>query len=239
MVMTPAQGRKQRRELMRDIARHHRREAREKLVSLRAQIRDARALRRIAIAQAKERCRAERVAVNARARAMKQRALEELREGLRRQRQVARDTCAAGLTDARGIVDKVQRARAELQAERAYRRDLRRIERANRAGRLQIRRPSRSERRGESDDEVRGNIPPEFVGLWERVQGRIRGSDRMTRTEAFLQYAHDHPNEVLEVLEDRTEALIHELEARERKAARELKRPKPRRAAAALEDAPF
>src|SRR6516165_4165352 len=122
-MLTPAQGRKQRRELMRDIGRQHRREAREKLVSLRAQIRDAKALRQSAIAQAKERCRAERVAANARARAMKQRALEELREALRRERQVARDSCAAGLADARAITDRVQRARAELQAERGYRRD--------------------------------------------------------------------------------------------------------------------
>jgi hypothetical protein len=104
---------------------------------------------------------------------------------------------------------------------------LRRIERANRAARLQIRRPSRSERRGESDDEVRGNIPPEFVGLWERVKRRIRGSDRMTRTEAFLHYAHEHPSEVLEVLEDRTENLIRELEAKERAAARALRRKRP------------
>jgi hypothetical protein len=238
MAMTPAQGRKQRRALMRDIAREHRREAREKLVALRTQIRDAKALRRSALVQAKERCRSERVAARARARAMKQRALEELREALRRERQLAHDTCAASLAEARGITDKVQRGRVELHAERAYQRDLRRIERANRAARLEIRRPTRAERRGESDDEVRGNVPPELVGLWERVKGRIRGSERMTRTEAFLQYAHDHPNEVLEVLEDRTEDLIRELEARERATARAMRRKRPR-ISAALAEAPF
>jgi hypothetical protein len=223
-MLTPAQGRKQRRALMRDIAREHRREAREKLVSLRTQIRDAKALRRSAIGQAKERCRAERIAVGARARAIKERALEELREALRRERQLARDTCTASLAEARGIKDKVRRARAELQAERAYQRDLRRIEQANRAARLEVRRPSRAERRGESDDEVRSNIAPELIRLWERVKGRIRGTDRMSRTEAFLHYAHEHPNEVLDGLEDRTDALIHELEAKERKAARDLRR---------------
>jgi hypothetical protein len=237
-MMTPAQGRKQRRALMRDIAREHRREAREKLVSLRTQIRDAKALRRSAIAQAKERCRTERIAARARARAMKERALEELREALRRERQLARDTCTASLAEARGIKDTVLRARTELQAESAYRRDLRRIERANRAGRLEVRRPRGSERRGESDDEVRGNVPPELVGLWERVKGRIRGTDRMTRTEAFLQYAHDHPNEVLEVLEDRTEALIRDLEAKERAAAKAL-RGRRQRASSVFEEPPF
>ena len=237
-MLTPAQGRKQRRALMRDIAREHRREAREKLVSLRTQIRDAKALRRSAIAQAKERCRTERIAVRARARAMKERALERLREALRRERQLARDTCTASLAEARGIKDKVQRAGAELQAERAYQRDLRRIERANRVARLDIRRPSRSERRRESDDEVRGNIPPELVGLWERVKRRIRGTDRMTRTEAFLHYAHEHPNEVLEGLEDRTDALIRELEAKERAAAKALHGTR-RSPSSALEEPPF
>jgi hypothetical protein len=60
----------------------------------------------------------------------------------------------------------------------------------------------------------------------------------MTRTEAFLQYAYDHPNEVLEVLEDRTESLIRELEAKERAAARSLRRKRPGKNAA-LEEAPF
>jgi hypothetical protein len=238
-MLTPVQGRKQRRALMRDIAREHRREAREKLVSLRTQIRDAKALRRSAIAQAKERCRTERIAARARARAMKERALEQLREALHRERQLARDTCTASLAEARGIKDKVRHARAELQAERAYQRDLRRIERANRVARLEIRRSTGSERGGESDDEVRGNIPPELAGLWEGVKGRIRGTARMTRTEAFLQYAHDHPTEVLEVLEDRTEALIRELEAKERKVARELHRGTSRRRSSELEEAPF
>ena len=135
---------------------------------------------------------------------MKERALEDLRQAVRRERQLARDACTTGLAEARGIKDKVQRARAELEAERRYRRDLQRIERANRAARKEIHRPTRAERRRESDDEVRGNVSPELVGLWERVKGGIRGSDRMTRTEAFLQYAHDNPNEVLEVLEDGT-----------------------------------
>jgi hypothetical protein len=235
--MTPAQGRKQRRELMREIEREHRRLAREKLGQLREQIRDARQLRRTALVQAKERCRAERIAARARAREIRRRALEELREAVRRERAVARESCVADLAVARAIVDKVQRGRAELEAERKYQRELRRIERGNRAARLETKRASGAERRGESDQEVEVNIPPEFVSLWQRVKGRLRGSDRMTRTEAFMEYAHDHPAEVLTALEDRTEEVIRELEARERHARRELKRKPPREAYADL--APF
>lgn len=34
----------------------------------------------------------------------------------------------------------------------------------------------------------------------------------------ILQYAEEHPHEVLEVIEDRTDAVVRELEARERAA---------------------
>jgi hypothetical protein len=231
---------KWKRQLQREIEREHKRAARAKLVGLREQIRDAKAMRRSAIVQTKERCRVERLAARARAREMRRRALEELREALRRERAAARDACVTGLTAARAIADEVQRARAELAAERSYQRELKRIERANRAARLEAKRSTRRERRGESDEEVAGNIPPEFLSLWQRVKSRIRGSDRMTRTEAFMQYAHDHPAEVLTALDDRTEEVIRELEARERSTRRELRRGPPREVyAAAAEMAPF
>ena len=38
----------------------------------------------------------------------------------------------------------------------------------------------------------------------------------------LLEYAEEHPDEILEMLEDRSDALVHELEARERAAARDL-----------------
>jgi hypothetical protein len=41
---------------------------------------------------------------------------------------------------------------------------------------LEFKRTTKTERRGESDDEVRGNIPPEFVSLFERVKSRVIGS---------------------------------------------------------------
>jgi hypothetical protein len=47
-----------RRELWRDIKRQHRREAKEKLASLRAEIRSARERRKVALVNAKARCRA-------------------------------------------------------------------------------------------------------------------------------------------------------------------------------------
>ena len=92
----------------------------------------------------------------------------------------------------------------------------------------------------ESDDTVRGNIPPELVALFDRVKSRIKGSDRMSRTEAFLHYAEEHEGEVLQSIEDKTDAMLRELEAQARKARRGIRKAPapPRPAAYAVEAAP-
>lgn len=213
---------------MREIEREHKRKARETLLALIAEIRAARAARKQALADAQTRCKLEKRSARERARERRRRALEELRQATRDERGAAKATCEGAITSARAITGRVERGRAELAAERAYRREMRRIERGNRARMLEHKRATTRERRGEGDDEVRGNIPPELTGLWERVKGKIRGGERHTRTEAFLQYAHDHPAEVLAGIEDKTDALIAELEAKERAARKALRRPVPR-----------
>jgi SAM-dependent methyltransferase len=52
--------------------------------------------------------------------------------------------------------------------------------------------------RRESDEEVRQNIPKTLFELFGRVRHAIRGSARQTRTEAFLQYVEEHPDEAVE-----------------------------------------
>ena len=192
---------------MLDIAREHKRELREKLALLVADLRDARAMRRGAIVAAKHQCRAQKLSARTRARELRARLLEELREAIRAERAAARSSCAVGLRDARGIANRVQRARLELLAERKYRREMRQIERSNRKRFLEAKRASATELRGESDETVRGNIPPEMVPLFDKVKKSIRGSDRMSRTEAFLHYAEEHPGEVLAGIEDQTDTL--------------------------------
>jgi hypothetical protein len=214
---------------MREINRDHRRKAKETIASLRGQLREARQRRKLAIRDAKERCRAERIAARERARALRLRVLEELREAMRAERGGARQACAVRLGEARSIKDDVQRSRAELLAERKYQADLRRVERANRQRRREAPRVTRIERQGESDDEVRANLPPELVSLFERVKRGIKASPRMSRTEALLKYAEEHPDEVLVALDDKTDALIRELEDQERQARRDLRRRPPRR----------
>jgi hypothetical protein len=230
--------RQQRAAIRRDIEREHRRKARTKLAELREQLRAARLTRKNALTEASLRCRAERIAVRDRTHLERLRALEELRKALHAERQAARDACALRREEAKSATsDAVQRARGELDAERKYQDDLQRIERGNRERHLATRRTSASERRSESDDEVRVNIPAELVPLFDRVKRGIKGSPRESRTEAFLRYAESHAGEVLAALDDKTEAVIRDLERREREAARYAERR--RYTPAELADVPF
>ncbi len=227
--MTPAQGRRWKRQLEKEIRRELKAKARRELAELREAIRAARLERRRELKEARQRCRADRVQVRERVRARRRQARETLRTTIAREKREAREACAVSLASARGIASKIERARAKLQAERAFRAEMRRIEGANVARKREEKKRTAAERRGESDDEVRANLPPEYLELWERVKRGIRGSDRMTRTEAFLRYAEEHPEELLAGIEDRTEAMIREYQARERVVARGARRG-PKRA---------
>ena len=63
----------------------------------------------------------------------------------------------------------------------------------------------------------------------------------MTRTEAFLHYAEEHPDEVLRSIEDKSDAVLRELEAQERAARRRPLARGRRRVVpvASLAEAPF
>jgi hypothetical protein len=222
--MSRVEGRRWKRQLEKQIRAEHRAEAKRLLLELRFSIRHAKAERREAVKAARAKCRTDRVDVRARVRELRARARAELRAAIALERRQAKETCATAQTWAKSLGTKVERARAALEAERTYRREMKRIEAGNKARFREEKRASAKERRGESDDEVAGNLPPEYLDLWERVKRSIRGGPRMSRTEAFLKYAEEHPDELLEGIEARTDAMIRELEQRERAAARELRR---------------
>ncbi len=50
----------------------------------------------------------------------------------------------------------------------------------------------------------------------------------MSRTEAFLHYAEENPDDVAAAADDKTDALIRELEAQQKETRRSLRRPPPR-----------
>jgi hypothetical protein len=200
--------------LWRDINKEERKKKRALLVELRGQIREARARRKDVLLAAKERCRSERIAARERARTLRLRALQELREAVEADRTAARQTCSVKIGEARAIRDDVERARANHAAQKEYQRDLRRIEAANRQRRKEHPHATHIERRAESDDEVRSNLPPDLVPLFGRVKRAIKATPRMSRTEAFLKYAEEHPDEVLGIVDEHVDALIREFESR-------------------------
>jgi hypothetical protein len=135
-------------------------------------------------------------------------------------------------------VPRVERAKVAAEHERARLRDLgRHHERVERhlAGHR------KREAEGESDDRVIYDLSahhPELVPVFRKVRHLIRGSARMSRTEAMLHWAHDHSDEALALRaadEDRElQAAIREHQEAERAAHRTRKtRPATRTRAAA------
>lgn len=180
------------RALRKDIAKAQREESRAKIRALRAEGKAA----------AKASCSAGR----ARAKETRAQAIEAAKAKGREARAAAKASCVIAKSAHRAAADREKKDQA----------DLRRIERANKQKRPGLA-PARV-RQGESDDEVRQNIAPELVPLFERVKRQIKAGPRMSRTEAFQKYAEEHPREAYAAAEDATDALIRDLEARQRRA---------------------
>ena len=201
--------------LTRDVEKAERLHRRELLAELLRQLRDARTAHKGKMQLARRHCVSARKKLGRRAKARRARLLAELRATEAAERLGARNRCEADLVLARMLADKKKGAQVAAERERNYQRDLRRIrdETRNKARALG-RRSTAAERESESDDEVRGNIPPELVHLFNKVRRQIKGSPRHSRTEAFLHYAEEHPHEYLRAIEDKTDALVRELEQR-------------------------
>jgi len=227
-MLTPAEARRQRKAILREAAAEEKKKARARLEELREHVRAARGMRKAKLADARARCRQWRAEVRERIKRERIEATIAIRKLVADERAAMVQACTIerhrAIAEARGARDQAQR---ELQAERKFRRDMRRIEAGNRAKLAEHKRASARERRQESDERVRGNIAPELVGLWERVKGKIRGDSRRSRTEAFLEYVEAHPHEYLEAIEDKTEALIASLE-KEQRSVRKLAKAGPR-----------
>lgn len=213
---------------------------RAKIDALRAHLKDARERRKRALALISQQCRAERLAVRERVIAMRRAAHEESKRLGAEERQGARAVCGAqqvGIHQ-RGA-EAVFHARSERDAELKYQADLRRMERGNRARTRERPRSVAAERRSESDDEVRSNLPLELLGAFERIKRSITATPHMSRTEVFLLWAENHPSEIFESIEERTEIAIREYEAKERAASRALRRAPKRQQYESASEVPF
>ena len=170
-------------------------------------------------------CRSDRQRLTADARARR----EALRDALRAERLALRGSCATKLSDARAATD------AAIEEARKTAMQLQRLKQAARtpaqqhaAERARVRRAYQIQ---ESDNAVEANLSPELLPAWRARKARTKGSKAMSRTEAFLQWVHDHPAEATRYyLEDidrriasmpeQTEAEYLEEQAQQRKRLR-------------------
>lgn len=224
--MSAAEERRARARYAKELSRELRSKDRDRLKRLKVALREARDARRRRVADLRALCKAEKVRLREKVQQLKQE-LREARAALRGRR----SSCSTEIVAARVEgVQTVGQARAAYEGERAEQKRTRSIERA-------WKKTTAAERRGESDDEVRGNLPPELVPVFERMKRGIRPTDRASRTEVFLDWVHRNSATVERLLNEEHERSMRALEAEERALRREAKkaaRYNPRRGADAL-----
>lgn len=241
--MSAAEHRRWKAKQARELARELRRQDRERLRELRAALKKARDARRERLRELRTLCKAEKVRLREKARRLA-RELAETRAALRERR----SSCSTSITStSSATAANVKRARAALDEKAGEVRERRNIDRMGRKSRAaDAKLATGRERRRDSDDTVRNDIPAELVPVWERVKRSVHGTDRMTRTEAFLQWVHDHSADVERMMYEGHARDVAALEAQERalsRASRKAARYSSRRGAAALtadlSDVPF
>jgi hypothetical protein len=245
VALSHEEAKKQRRELMRDIAREHKRKDREKLAALRTQIRNVKTRRKDALRLVRERCRAGRVVAKQRAkeraRAIREEAKNLIKNARDEEKNKARAACKLRKEKVRAAaLTARERRRGELAAERALQAEMKRVEGWSRKRKKEQQRTTAAELREESDDAVRSNLSSDLLPLFEKVKRSIKGSTRQSRTEEFLRWAEEHPNEVIDAQEELSRREIARLireEAALHRATRQPRRYKP--SAAELSAIPF
>lgn len=174
-------------------------------------------LGRHSLAEQRAACNQEYEAIKAKAGEACAESVRLAREQRRAQKDTKRKQCsleAASIRDAKR--EEANALRAKKDAERAFKSEMKQIEASTRARDKERKRATPKERASEQDDAIVSELEhahPRLVPLWRKVRRSIRGNDRKSRLEAFLQYAEENPSEV-HAEEDRE--LARDLRAHER-----------------------
>ncbi len=205
---------KDQKKLQRELAEDLREKDSATLSLLRAQIRHARVMRKQMVRTARETCHATRLA-------LKEKHAAERAEFVQRQRAervIERGTCSSGKENAKAKGLELELgARREFRGERTLQRQIRR------AGKAPVLRSTARERRQEDDDAVRSNLPPELVPVFDKVSRKIKGSDKRSRTETFLDWAEENPDEILAVQAEAAEKELRALLKQQRELGRTVR----------------
>jgi hypothetical protein len=204
---------------------------------LREVIKKAHERRRRALDRTRLQCANARVKVRDKVRAFRSAEFKRINVEAKAMRTAARNQCQARkhrvkVAGARAI----ERRAGELVAEGKLQQ---RLKHADFIARRQ--RTTYKERHQEDDDAVRSNLPRELVPVFDRVRKHIKGTKHRTRTEAFLEWAEEHPEDVLAYQGDQTDREVAKLIAERDQYERQLRKttPRPRAARRAAGGVPF
>lgn len=165
--------------LRKEIEQEHRAESRQRIRTFREQAKQARERRGRALLDLRASCQGRVAKIRA------------AREALVQKRRDVTTECRAARAETRAIArHDIDDALQSIAEERGFQREI------HRKVLKQKPRRGRGEALSESDDEVRRNIAPELVPIFNRVRRDIKGSARRSRTEAFLEWVEAHPDEV-------------------------------------------
>lgn len=178
----------ERRKLQKELADHLREKDRAQLGLLRAKIKSARVERRHMVHIARTSCRTALVSLRERQAIERQ----ELTAEHQAERAIGRTVCATGKTGAKSKGLELEGvAKRTLKEERIYQRQIRN------AGKKPPERSSARERSQEDDDAVRRNLPEELVPVFDKHRKAFKSTPKKSRTEAFLEWAEENPDEIL------------------------------------------
>ena len=224
-----------RKRLQRELAEHLREKDRAALGLLRAKISSARVERRHRLHAARQSCHGALLALRERQREERHR----LTLDHHAQREEGRATCLAGKQQAReeGLLLE-QQAQSEYKGERGFQRQMRR------ATKPRVERSTVRERKQEDDDAVRNNLPAELVPVFNKHRRSIKGSARRSRTEAFLEWAEENPDEVLAAQQTEADRALKDLIKQQHELERTVRNPgryerTPEELAQLLAEVPF
>lgn len=125
-------------------------------------------------------------------------AKRKLEQHIRRARKKAGSVCNSCRLDNDKALSAFQTALGELNKERESIEQLRKKVSTMKSTQGRAGGKKSAEVRAESDDAVIFNLGEnrELIGLFKSVRRKIKASPRRSRTEAFLEWVHDHPEEL-------------------------------------------
>jgi len=222
--------------LQKELAGYLREKDRAALSLLRARIKMARTDRMLGLRAARSSCAMARSQLQAQQREERTSFVERQRG----ERIAERAACSAGKDSARTRGRALEsEARENVRGTKTLQRQVRDADRRN----VKTRSTTR-ERGQEDDDAVRNNLPPELRPVFDKVRRTIKATGKKSRTEAFLDWAEENPEEILAVQQADADRELKQLLKQQReqgRTVRDAKRYKlpPDELAKLLEAVPF